>query len=188
MIFKIMVILVISFFLGIWTGLRNIRSMARRNTVKIDFWGMNLNTGSRKANFYERATVAIAGLFGLKKEEAIYFTTFRDSKGQPLNSNTRYRLEGKTFDARWWSITTYGNDHYLIPNELNRYSYNNENILFEDDDSYKIQISSDPQTGNWLPSGTKGNFSITIRLYNPAKSVYDNPSQIKVPRIIMEAA
>lgn len=187
MIVNVLISLTIASILGIYTGLKRIKLMAQKRTAQNGSWRINLNTGSKDANFYERATVAAVGLFGLNKKEVVYFTTFRDSQGRPLNSKNSYRLEGKTFDARWWSITTYGHDHYLIPNKLDRYSYNSKNILLKDDGSYMIHLSTEPQGENWLPVGNRGNFSITIRLYNPAKSVYENPAQIDVPQILKEA-
>lgn len=173
-------------FMGVCSGFYRIYVVVKKRTLKNRAWGFNLNTGNKNADMYERASVAVAGLFGLNKTETIYFTAYRDDDGRRLNSDDDYRLEGKIFDARWWSITTYDKDHYLISNELDRYSYNGTNLILENDNRFIIHLSKEPKAGNWLPVGSQGNFSITIRLYNPSKKVYDNPAEVEMPSILRE--
>ena len=176
----------ISLFTGAYTGKRRIYSMTRKRTVSVKGWRYNLYAGTQKMNMYERACIAILGLFALNKTEAFYLNSFEDAEGKPLDCSFNYRLEGKDFDARWWSVTTYDKDHYLIENKLDRFSYNGDNLSRNDDGGYTIHLSQTPKEGNWLPVGREGKFSITIRLYNPSKDVYENPEKMELPRIIRE--
>lgn len=184
--FVLLLIFSSSLVFGVSSGLYRIRAITRKKTDRNGAWGINLNTGNKDANMYERASVAVAGLFGLNKTETLYFTCYSDDTGRRLDSDNEYRLEGEDLDARWWSITTYDKDHYLIPNKLNRLSYNGTNLLRDTSNRYTIHLSKEIKEGNWLPVGDQGNFTITIRLYNPARNVYENPQGIELPRVIRE--
>ncbi len=151
-------------------------------------WSTSLTFGSKSTGMYEKAIVAAVGLFALNKTETVYYSAFTDSKGENLNSKYSYRIEGENLDTRWWSLTVYGEDSFLIPNKINRYSYSMNNIKRESDGSYIIYLSSKQRNENWLPSGViEQNLSLTLRLYNPSPSVYENIETIRLPRIIKEA-
>ena len=74
-----------------------------------------------------KASVALGGLLASTREDSMYYLPDSVS-GEPLRLNCRYRIEGRDYDADWWSITAYGWDNYLIPNDHKRYSFNNENL------------------------------------------------------------
>src|SRR6202008_3721538 len=85
-------------------------------------WQTNLATGSSAADPYLRTYIALTGVLALNKSETIYYEANRDSAGEPLDGKCSYRIDGKDPDARWWSITVYGKDHFLLPNPQKRYS------------------------------------------------------------------
>ena len=172
--------------IGLSSALWSINLITKRTGVKNGPWFTNLTIGSNQCNPYLKAQVALKGLFALRKSESIYYLANCDEDGQPLNSSYDYRIEGEDLDTRWWSITVYGSDNFLIPNDKNRHAYNGMNVARKADGSYKIRLSSMPQEGNWLPTGEQGNFSLSLRLYNPAPLVYENLGTIRLPRIIRE--
>ena len=145
----------------------------------------------------QRASIALGGLFALRESEVLYFAANIDSDGNTLNSKYDYELVGKAPDARYWSFTMYGKDHYLVPNEAKQFGYNLETIDYEyaptdvGDETiknqksyYQIILSNKKQAKNWLPSPKKPeNFVITLRLYNPAPSVYNNLANCPLPSI-----
>ena len=68
----------------------------------------NLTAGSAQSNPYQRAFVAIHGLFALNQSEAIYYTATADNDGRRARrSIAAMRSAGRDPDARWWSITAY---------------------------------------------------------------------------------
>jgi len=89
--------------------------------------------------------------------------------------------------ARWWSITVYGADNYLIPNEAMRNAFNDQDVAKNADGRYTISVSSTPKRGNWLPSGNQDQLYLTLRLYNPLPEVYHKPAELELPQIIKEA-
>lgn len=179
-------VLAISFILGVGSAGLGVKWSVDRASLKNGPWYTNLAIGSQGAGMYTRAVIAIAGLFALNKSEAIYYNAKSDDQGKVFSTACDYRMEGKDMNARWWSFTIYGDDHFLVPNKENRYSYNLKNLAREPDRSYKVYLSSQRKAGNWLPIGDTGSFTITLRLYNPDKGVYEDPAHIELPSIIKE--
>jgi hypothetical protein len=130
-------------------------------------WEINPLVGSAAAGPWDRARVARHALLGLTREEAVYYVASRDSEGRPLSADATYRVRGGGIPARWWSITAYGSDYFLIPNEQGRYSFNSETVSRDDDGGFAFVISRTPRPGDWLPLGEAERFDLLLRLYNP---------------------
>lgn len=132
------------------------------------------------------AQIALGATFAIQPSEVIYMIAMADNKGNTLNSGQDYVIKGKKewLRARYWSITLYGGDHFLIPNEIDKFSFNVANTQFEQDGSFKIHVSPTEKAGNWLPSGQEEKMFFLLRMYHPDKSVYKNIEQIELPDII----
>jgi hypothetical protein len=91
-------------------------------------WRTSLSTGSADSDLYTRASVALHGLLALNRSETIYYTAATDSSGAVLDGACAYDIVGRDPDARWWSITAYGSDDYLIPNPVDRYSISKNTV------------------------------------------------------------
>jgi hypothetical protein len=152
--------------------------------IAVGPWRAGTYTGSAQAGLYVRANVAITGLFALNPSEAIYFSAAQDDAGQKLVAHCVYAIEGKPVAARWWSITAYADDNFLIPNPANRFSFNMGNLGRDDSGTFHVIAGPAEQPGNWLPTGTgDGGFSLLFRLYNPAPEVVANLRGIALPSI-----
>jgi len=149
-------------------------------------WETNLLTGSASADPYLRTYIAVTGILALNKNETIYYEANRDSGGEPLDGKCSYRIDGKDPDARWWSITVYGKDHYLLPNKEKRYSVSKNNVMRGADGSFSVRLSTTQEEGNWIATSEDG-FELTLRLYNPAESVRARPDAVPLPSITKEA-
>jgi hypothetical protein len=154
--------------------------------VQSGAWRHDPLYGSTAAGPYVRAQTQLAGPLALDRSEAIYFVAATDDTGRALRPDNSYRIEGRDFDARWWSITVYGADHHLIPNRHDRYSYHMANLARNRDGGYTIHLSSTERSGNWIPTGSGNRFELFLRLYNPAPAVMDDPGTVDLPRIIRE--
>jgi len=148
-------------------------------------WSTSLDTGSSEGGFYLRARIAVHGLLALNREETIYYSALRDDDGADLVGNCSYRLQGRDPPTRWWSITAYGADDFLIPNDANLYSVSKNSVARNADGSFVVTLSKVKADGNWIPVAT-GRFNLTIRLYNPDHGVIDDPAHVALPTIIKE--
>lgn len=145
-------------------------------------WTTNLSIGSPAGDAYTRAIVALHGLFALNPSEAIYYLAIKDSQGTRLNGACTYAVEGRDLDARWWSITAYGENEYLIPNPTNRYSVDKSSVWRRRDGGFSIVVGTRPQASNWIPV-TAGHFSLVLRLFNPGPGIAAAPARAVLPPI-----
>ncbi len=184
---KICAVLLVSVVLGVGSALAVIDNPPVGSGVKNGAWVTNLDVGSAGAGMYLRAVVARIGLFALNKTETIYYAATVDDAGESLRSDCDYRIEGGPMQTRWWSITLYGEDHFLIPNPQGIYAYNMKNLAPDPDGGFVIHVSRSKKGRNWLPSGDeKQRLSLSLRCYNPQPVMYEKPEAIALPRIVRE--
>lgn len=185
---KYLLVVMVALALGVGSALLGVGLVTEKDLIRNGAWYTGLTYGSEQAGMYTRAAIAIEALFALNRSEVIYYTADTDDTGQLLRSSFDYRIEGTNLDpySSWWSITVYGADNFLIPNEQNRYSYTNKNIEYDENGNFTIFLSSTPKTGNWLPTGNQKKITLFLRIYNPALSVYENLDTIELPHIITE--
>jgi hypothetical protein len=155
--------------------------------VENEEWSTNPLAGSTEANPYSRAYTSLGSLLALNREEAIYYTAEEDAEGETLTSACDYTVRGGSFAAGWWSLTAYGGDHFLIPNEQDRYSYSQSELQSGGEERWSIRLSAEPQEGNWLPTGNANKVVLFLRLYNPEPSVHENLGTVELPEISRES-
>jgi len=159
-------------------------NITRHDAIVIGPWRGSLAAGAAQADMHTRTYVAITGLLALNRSETLYFNADHDDDGRRLASECAYDIVGGDLPARWWSITAYAGDHYLIPNPLNRYAYNMTSLRRDGEGRFTIAVGPKERSGDWLPSGEPGKgLSFLIRLYNPPQEVAANPATIRLPSI-----
>lgn len=132
------------------------------------------------------AQVSVFALFALPSEEAIYLFARRDEKNELLHSENDYSISGNVHQlkAKYWSITAYGKDLYLIPNAEDRYAFNNTSLQTDSAGNFSIIISPVKKTGNWLPSPfEKKRFNLVLRIYKGDKAFIEQLDTISLPQI-----
>lgn len=157
-----------------------------RGEIRVGPWATGTVYGSRDADMYTRARVALFGLLALGRDQTVYYTANSDDAGEPLSGDCTYLVTGTDLAARWWSVTAYGPDSYLIPNEARIYSFSKTTVTRDADDRYAVRVSAAPQPGNWLPVKAGEHFDMTARFYNPDPSVHDDPAAVALPSISKE--
>ena len=157
-----------------------------RGELHAGVWATSLVYGSTEADIYTRARVALFGLLALSREQTVYYTAARDGAGAALSGDCTYVVTGRDFDARWWSITAYGPDSYLIANGEGVYSYSKTTVAREPNGRFVIRVSADEQPGNWLPVRRGARFDMTARLYNPDAAVIEDPEGVLLPTVVKE--
>ena len=157
--------------------------------VKNDIWTILPSPGDPDRSIYTRAAVAAAGTFASKKPEQAYYQTEIDIEDQPLNGNCLYKLSGDDIESRWWSITAYANDGFLIENTEKLYSYNSETINYNANGGFEIyflgdnDFISDVSNENWLRVNQDENFNVSLRIYSPGEEFFSNLRRVNLPII-----
>jgi len=145
-------------------------------------WRTDVGAGNPRGNPYTRARVALHGFLALNAGETVYYTATHDSEGRRLDGRCVYEISGHDPDARWWSITAYGRDEFLIPNPANRYSVSKTTVAREPGGVFLVQVGGADETANWIPLAP-GRFSLSLRLYNPGPRVVFDPAHVVLPTL-----
>lgn len=184
---KAAIVLVLGTLIGLGvTWFTVIRGNSMGGGVQDGPWRTSLYAGSSEGNMYLRAAVAVHGLLALNRNETMYYTATTDSSGVPLNGRCSYRVRGFDPKTRWWSITGYAADDYLIPNAVHRYSVSKNSVSRDPDGSFSVMVSPHNGGDNWIPVIAGAPFSLSIRLYNPDLSVAADPEHVALPTIVRE--
>lgn len=146
-------------------------------------WRVLLSAGNQDAGIYERTAVALGGLFALSRTETLYYSAMTDQSGLRLSEKCDYRIVGDEPDTRWWSLTAYAADNYLIRNGDGHHALAQTTVERDADGGFVIHVSPERADTNWISNKDGGAFILMLRLYNPGKSVYDAPATAALPRI-----
>jgi hypothetical protein len=179
---KVLGVLVVGTLLGLAATWFTVFAGTMAGNVSDGPWKTSLYAGSREGGPYLRASIAVHGLLALNRQETIYYTAATDSDGAALDGNCLYQITGRDPPARWWSITAYGADDYLIANAAGRYSVSMQSVARRPDGSFTIIVAKDAAAANWIPVAGAP-FNLTIRLYNPGAAVAADPVHVALPVI-----
>lgn len=197
--------------LGIGLAVHTVRAAAFASDVKVGPWATGNDFGTADASARTRAVVALRGLLALPAKEARYYTAATDDAGRALDGRCRYRIDGRVLPGRWWSLTLYDRDGFLVPNAANRFSVQSGSVphvipgTAADDTSDRARIlratfagegrwtatasPNAPQSSDdrgWLPTGGIDRFELTLRLYLPADYGRGDRALAALPKITRE--
>ena len=175
--------IVVGLAMGLGGAWLSVRGGLGAGSSKFGPWVTSAATGSADADLRTRATVAIAGLLALSAKEAIYFNAAEDSAGAPLDGRCRYRVTGSDPKARWWSITLYGADHFLVANPAQRFSFHMRNVPRTAEGAFAFDVAATGEGDDWLPTGGQERFALTLRAYNPDPAIIGRPDRANLPTI-----
>jgi hypothetical protein len=156
------------------------------NPKNVNGWLIVTGLGTYGDEFLWRAYVAYSGLGVNVDEESVLIIAFTDDQGNPLNGKNKYILHFNKDQLppveAFWSVTMYGADFYLVPNEINRYGIGDrtEGLKYNDDGSLDIYIQKERpinNESNWLPA-PEGDFNLVLRMYQPAAKVLNGSYEV----------
>lgn len=180
---RLVLMFVLAGVFGVGTAVGAIWVVGQRGAVQIGPWHTPLDAGSTDRGIYTRAAIAVGATLGLARGEAIYFRATTDSTGRPLSGSCRYHVTGAALPARWWSLTLYGQDHYLIANQSGNYSVNSVAIGLEVDKSFVAVIGPGATGRNAIDSGRADRLVLLLRLYQLKAQVASNLALLSLPAI-----
>lgn len=171
-------------------------SLLEQTTEYISRWGVwhvyNTPIAEFGTAYAYRALIALGGLGANPVSVAVYPKAETDSAGERLDGTHAYRIHFEAASLEpagphgFWSITAYGEDNFLIDNELDRYAVNDRSGAVPNvDGSLDILVqAARPQDErllpNWLPVRDKP-FHVHLRIYLPTADVL--AGTWKAPRI-----
>lgn len=145
-------------------------------------WSTSLNYGIASADPLTRAAVARRGLLALPKTETVYWAASTDSEGKALDGSCTYAMTGKALDSRWWSVTYYDRQGYLVANPARLFSFSGAAVTPDEKPGWKVTIGPNkPPSGHWLPSAKGQGFELTLRMYNPGVAFMKEPKAAELP-------
>ena len=149
-----------------------------------DHWLGNRGVGSTRADPWTRAIIARIGLLALNRSETVYFTRYRDNEGRPFEANCTYEIAGTELPARWWSVTVYGADDFLPPNQDGAYSVDATRAVRDSSGRWRGRIGPTREGApNWISSHAAGRFDLSLRLYNPSPKALNDEAAIPFPTV-----
>jgi hypothetical protein len=177
---------VVALLVGVTSAYVAVEWGGSRAVYHVGPWTVDTSMGSPRADLYSRARTSLHALMALEKKETLYYIATHDSSGALLRGDCTYLVAGEDPAARWWSITAYGADHYLVPNDANVFSFSKTTVGRRETGDFLIRVSAQQKPGNWLPVRAGDAFDLTLRLYNPERRVYEQPWAAALPAVTME--
>ena len=159
-------------------------------------WGTILNAGHFGFDYLDRAELALSGGWINDIEDAIYFITYHDATGTPLEGGKRYKVHFDRVPPNnkfgFWSLTMYAGERYqFVDNPLDRYSLGSRSTGLKYNADGSVDIYIQPQSpgadkeSNWLPSPKEGTVRMTLRNYYPTAEFLKPENMVKyLPPIV----
>ncbi len=161
--------------LGFLTGAGSALFVIRKAPSSKELWITIQPARSEEENSLARARKSLCCLLAPDRKEAIYYRAEKDNRGRPLRAECNYRVVGKSPDARWWSLTVYDSDFFLIETRFGRHSINSGTVEVNSDGTYSVAVGPAQIKGAWLPTKGKGRIHLLLRAYYPGGTLAAQP-------------
>lgn len=157
--------LAIAFGGGIAMTRYAIRHSSGFGAITLGPWQAYPKAQTEDADPYARNHRARAGRLLLGSAEGLVLYASTDSNGGGLSSACTYVLSGKMPIARFWTLTATTAENAPIAGKPGLpAALNSQQVLYGNDGTVTIRVSSDAQPGNWLavPAGLGYHLAFTL--------------------------
>lgn len=155
-------------------------------TIEIGPWAAWRDAGSPTPDPYTRAFVSRTGALQLGASEGLQFVAIRDSDGQLLDRACRYRIDGTTPLATFWTLVPTDLDGSPIARPGGPAAFHSARIARAQDGSMQLYVSRTLSPYNWLEITGEGSFALALTLYDTASFTGVGPTEATLPSIIRE--
>jgi hypothetical protein len=149
-------------------------------------WTAWAEVGSPTPDPYTRAFVSRSGTLQLGSSEGIQFTAATDSDGRRLERSCRYRIDGSTPVASFWTLTPVDADGTIIARQGGPAAFNSTRLARNTDGSLELYVSRSISPRNWLEITGDGPFSLVLTLYDSGSFDGTGTADAELPAIIRE--
>jgi hypothetical protein len=150
-------------------------------------WTTWLRAGNPDPDPYTRAYLVRSGALQLGLSEGVQFVATTDSDGQPLDRACRYRIDGNTPTATFWTLVPTDVHGTPISRPDGPEAFHSSRIARANDGSMQLYVSRTLAPLNWLEITGTGPFWLVLTLYDTALFSGISSSQTTLPAIIREA-
>ena len=180
----LVVALVVGFGLS-WYALTDGRLFG---AIAIGPWQAWKDVGTPSPDPYTRAFIARSGSLELGISEGIQFVATTDSDNRRLDRGCRYRIDGNTPAARFWTLVPVAPDNGApIAREDGPTDFHSARLSRAGDGSVALYVSKTLAPQNWLEITGEGPFDLMLTLYDTASFSGTTSEITALPTIIREA-
>lgn len=182
-----MLMLVVALAIGFglsWYALNDGRLVG---AAQIGPWTAWPRAGSPTPDPYTRAYLARSGALQLGQGEGIQFVATTDSDGAPLDRACRYRIDGTTPTATFWTLVPTAADGASIARADGPPGFESGRIARANDGSVQLYVSRTLAPLNWLEITGTGSFQLLLTLYDTTVFTSANAGDTNLPAINREA-
>ncbi|MBN9310692.1 MAG: DUF1214 domain-containing protein [Devosia sp.] len=156
--------------------------------IQIGPWQAWKNVGVPSPDPYTRAFIARSGALELGATEGIQFVATIDSDNRRLDRNCRYRIDGKTPAARFWTLVPVSpEDGAPITRPDGPADFHSARLSRAGDGSAALYVSRTLAPQNWLEITGEGPFNLVLSLYDTSSLSGVGSEVAALPAIIREA-
>jgi len=180
----LMVALFVGFGLS-WYALNDGRLFG---AIGIGPWSAWRDVGVPSPDPYTRAFIARSGALELGASEGIQFVATTDSDNRRLDRDCRYRIDGTTPAARFWTLLPVASDDGRpIAREDGPVDFHSARLSRAGDGSVELYVSKTLAPQNWLEITGDGAFDLVLTLYETSSPSGVGTDVASLPSIIREA-
>lgn len=132
---------------------------------------------------YTKAYLSRTGILQLGQAEGIAFTATTDSSGAALERNCRYRIEGTTPVATFWTLQAQAPDGSSVTRPDGLRELESRQVARANDGSLIAYVSPSLAPDNWLEITGQGPFQLVLTLYDPSNLSGNSVSVDTLPSI-----
>ncbi len=155
--------------------------------IEIGPWAVWRDAGAPTPDPYTRAFVSRNGALQLGASEGLQFVAVSDSDGQRLDRGCRYRIDGTTPLATFWTLVPTDLEGSPIARPGGPAAFHSARIARAQDGSMQLYVSRTLSPYNWLEITGEGSFALALTLYDTASFTGVGPTEASLPSIIREA-
>lgn len=129
-------------------------------------WAAWPEVGAPDPDPYTRAFLARTGSPQLGASEGLQFIATHDSDGQLLERNCRYRIDGKTPVASFWTLAPVTPEGVNVTRPGGPLAFESNRISRAEDGSAVLYVSPTLAPLNWLETTGDGPLELVLTLYD----------------------
>jgi hypothetical protein len=150
-------------------------------------WLAWTQAGSPAPDPYTRAFIARNAALQLGQAEGMQLVAGADSDGRPLDRACRYRVDGRTPTATFWTLVPVGPDGIGIARPDGPPGFHSTRVARADDGSLQLYFSKGLSPLNWVELTGDGPFSLVLTLYDTVLFTGVGSGETALPSIIRES-